>query len=67
VVERDMITRGRSFLIAQQQRDGSWVETTRPRGGESYAQRISTTGWAALALLALREASSSSRLDAKRP
>lgn len=67
VEPRDMIARGRSFLIAQQQPDGSWIETTRPRGGESYAQRISTTGWAALALLALREGSSPSRLDAKRP
>ncbi len=67
VVERDMIARGRSFLIAEQQPDGSWIETTRPRGGESYAQRISTTGWAALALLALREGSSPPRLDTKRP
>jgi hypothetical protein len=67
VEQRDLIARGRSFLIAQQQPDGSWIETTRPRGGESYAQRVSTTGWAALALLALRESSSPSRLDAKRP
>lgn len=47
----DMIRRGRVFLVSQQQRDGSWIETTRPSGGESYAQRISTTGWATLALL----------------
>lgn len=48
------IERGRKFLIAEQQPDGSWPETTRPSGGESYAQRISTTGWATLALLATR-------------
>lgn len=46
--------RGRKFLIAEQQPDGSWPETTRPSGGESYAQRMSTTGWAMLALLATR-------------
>jgi hypothetical protein len=40
------------YLIDQQQADGSWAETTRPSGGESYAQRISTTAWALLALLA---------------
>jgi prenyltransferase beta subunit len=47
----DSIRRGRAFLISQQQPDGSWIETTRPSGGESYAQRLSTTGWATLALL----------------
>jgi len=46
--------RGRSYLLERQQDDGSWVETTRPSGGESYAQRISTTAWALLALLASR-------------
>lgn len=47
------IGRGRAFLLARQQRDdGSWLETTRPANQESYAQRISTTGWATLALLA---------------
>jgi hypothetical protein len=49
---KSLIARGRSFLIDQQQTDGSWVETTRPAGGVSYAQRISTSGWATLALLA---------------
>jgi hypothetical protein len=44
--------KGRTFLVSRQQGDGSWVETTRPPGGESYAQRLSTTGWATLALLA---------------
>jgi hypothetical protein len=44
--------RGRAFLVAAQEEDGSWRETTRPAGAESYAQRLSTTGWATLALLA---------------
>ena len=46
------IRRGRQYLVGQQLPDGSWTETTRPSGGESYAQRISTTAWALLALLA---------------
>ena len=50
----DAARRGRAYLVAQQQADGSWMETTRPPGGESYAQRISTTAWALLALLASR-------------
>jgi hypothetical protein len=45
------IDRGREFLITEQNADGSWPETTRPPGGGSYAQRISTAGWATLALL----------------
>lgn len=48
----EMIRRGRRFLIDSQRGDGSWPETTRPPGAESYAQRISTTAWAMLALLA---------------
>jgi hypothetical protein len=48
----EMRRRGRTFLLNSQQADGSWPETTRPSGGESYAQRISTTAWATLALLA---------------
>jgi hypothetical protein len=47
-----MRQRGRAFLIKTQQPDGSWVETTRPPGSESYAQRLSTSAWATLALLA---------------
>lgn len=49
------IARGRGFLSAQQNDDGSWPATTRPAGGDSYAQRVSTTAWATLALLATRE------------
>ncbi len=46
------IARGRAYLLAQQMSDGSWLETTRPSGQESYSQRISTTAWALDALLA---------------
>jgi Squalene-hopene cyclase C-terminal domain len=52
---RPMLQRGRNYLIATQKQDGSWPETTRPAGAESYAQRISTTGWALQALLATAE------------
>jgi hypothetical protein len=45
------LERGRAFLESQQNADGSWPATTRPTGGESYAQQISTTAWATLALL----------------
>jgi membrane dipeptidase len=53
---RPMLSRGRAFLLATQQPDGSWPETTRPPGAESYAQRLSTTGWATLALLQTSQA-----------
>jgi hypothetical protein len=49
---RTMVSRGRAYLMAKQQQDGSWPETTRPAGRESYAQRLSTSGWCTLALLA---------------
>jgi hypothetical protein len=52
---RRMIACGRECLIAQRQPDGGWIETTRPPGGESYAQRIPTTGWVTPALLAPRD------------
>jgi hypothetical protein len=51
----DLLRRGRAFLIAQQNSDGSWPATTRPSGGDSYAQMMSTTGWATLALLETNE------------
>jgi hypothetical protein len=46
--------RGRAYLLAAQEKDGSWAETTRPSGAESYAQRVSTSAWATLALLATK-------------
>ncbi|MBY0397955.1 MAG: hypothetical protein K2X91_16000, partial [Thermoleophilia bacterium] len=45
------IAAGRAYLARSQADDGSWPETTRPAGLESYAQRLSTAGWATLALL----------------
>jgi hypothetical protein len=65
-LSRGLIARGRTFLIARQQPDGSWVETTRPPGGESYAQRISTTGWATMALIATRKHSATAGSHPKR-
>jgi hypothetical protein len=61
-----MIARGRRYLISQQQEDGGWVETTRPPGAVSYAQRVATTGWATLALLATRGLSARPNEDPKR-
>ena len=46
-----LIRGGRAYLISTQLDDGSWPETTRPPGGESYAQRVSTTAWSTRALL----------------
>jgi Prenyltransferase and squalene oxidase repeat len=48
---KEAIASGKKFIVSQQRPDGSWPETTRPANQESYAQRISTTGWAMLALL----------------
>ena len=48
----DAVARGRAFLIRRQHPSGGWPETTRPPGAQSYAQHISTSGWAALALFA---------------
>ena len=50
----EWIRRGRERLAALQEKDGNWRETTRPSGAESYAQRVSTTAWAALALIETR-------------
>jgi len=63
---RAMILRGRAFLIVQQHEDGSWTETTRPPGNVSYAQKISTTGWATLALLETAHLSGKAEADPKR-
>lgn len=52
---KEMIRRGRNYLRTQQTAEGNWPPTTRPSGGDSYAQMMSTTGWATLALLATRE------------
>jgi hypothetical protein len=46
--------RGRAWLLRMQGVDGAWPETTRPGGGTSYAERISTAAWASEALLATR-------------
>ena len=51
---KQQIEAGRAYLTSCQLTDGSWPETTRPSGAESYAQRISTTAWATLAMLAAR-------------
>jgi hypothetical protein len=48
---RDLVPRGREFLVRTQQPSGGWPETTRPPGSQSYAQHISTTAWAVMALL----------------
>jgi hypothetical protein len=43
--------RALQFLYRTQAPAGGWPETTRPPGGQSYAQHISTTAWALMALL----------------
>jgi len=48
------ILRGREFLLREQLNDGSWPATTRPPRGQSYAQQISTTAWALIALMETR-------------
>ena len=47
----EAIERGRGFLVKSQLSDGSWLETTRPAGFVSYAERISTAAWSLYALL----------------
>jgi hypothetical protein len=49
---KEAIAGGKKYLVSQQRADGSWPETTRPANQDSYAERISTAGWALLALLA---------------
>ena len=48
---REQIERGRNYLRETQLSAGGWPETTRPPGSQSYAQHISTSAWATLALL----------------
>jgi hypothetical protein len=50
-----LVAGGRKFLVARQSADGSWPATTRPPGADSYAQRLSTSAWATMALLATRQ------------
>lgn len=45
------IARGRAYLLAVQLPNGGWPETTRPPGSQSYAQHVSTSAWATIALL----------------
>lgn len=47
----EAIDRGVAWLKKNQLPDGGWEGTTRPSGSISYAQHMSTTGWATLALL----------------
>lgn len=49
--ETKPIARALAFLVSLQQASGEWPETTRPSGGQSYAERISTAAWVTLALL----------------
>lgn len=47
-----VLARARGWLAARQLPGGGWPGTTRPAGGESYAQHISTTAWVVMALAA---------------
>ena len=57
VAEREPLRRGRAWLLRAQLEVGGWKETTRPAGYQSYAQHISTSAWATLALLETSEPS----------
>jgi hypothetical protein len=48
---KERIGRARAWLLKSQLSGGGWPGTTRPGGGNSYAQHISTSAWAAIALL----------------
>ena len=50
----EAVKRGRDWLLKNQLGPGGWRGTTRPAGGQSYAQHISTTAWALMALVATR-------------
>jgi hypothetical protein len=47
----EAVDKGRALLVKMQRADGAWDGTTRPPGAQSYAQHISTTAWALLALV----------------
>ena len=46
-----LVEQGKAYLRQAQLKPGGWLETTRPSGSQSYAQHISTTAWALMALL----------------
>jgi hypothetical protein len=48
---QEAVLQGAAWLKSTQLSNGGWPATTRPSGGVSYAQHISTSGWATLALL----------------
>ena len=50
----EAIRRGRAYLVSIQLPSGAWTGTTRPPGAQSYAQHISTSAWATMALLLTR-------------
>ena len=49
--QTEPLARARGLLFAMQEASGAWPETTRPSGGHSYAEHISTAGWVVYALL----------------
>ena len=46
-----LVAQGRAYLLRTQLAAGGWPETTRPSGSQSYAQHVSTTAWALMALV----------------
>ncbi len=50
-----LIDRGRTYLQATQLPEGGWPATTRPAGGESYAEHVSTSAWATIALIQIHK------------
>lgn len=53
--------KARAYLLEAQFEPGGWPGTTRPAGGESYAQHISTTAWVAMALMLPEAGATASR------
>lgn len=54
-VPSSVLERGQRFLLTEQESAGGWPETTRPSGGTSYAQHISTSAWALEAVAATQQ------------